>query len=63
LASTGLDYNKAVHDNMVKGNLFKDIGGTALLAGVYADAATEIHLPYNPKMKEKCAIKWLSVII
>jgi hypothetical protein len=34
LASTGLDYNKAVHDNLVKGNLFKDIGGTAILAGV-----------------------------
>jgi len=49
LASTGLDYNKAVHDNLVKGNLFKDIGGTAILAGVYADAGREIHLPYNPK--------------
>ncbi len=49
LASTGLDYNKAVHDNTVKGNLFKDIGGTAILAGVYSDEATEIHLPYNPK--------------
>ncbi|HEY6505347.1 MAG TPA: L-rhamnose mutarotase [Chitinophagaceae bacterium] len=49
LASTGLDYNKAVHDNVIKGNLFKDIGGTAILAGVYSDEATEIHLPYNPK--------------
>lgn len=49
LASTGLDYNKAVHNNSIKGNLFKDIGGTAILAGVYSDEATEIHLPYNPK--------------
>lgn len=49
LASTGLDYNKGVQDNIVKGNLFKDIGGTAILAGVYSDEATEIHLPYNPK--------------
>jgi len=49
LASTGLDYHKAVHDNVVKGNLFKDIGGTALLAGVYSNAGHEIHLPYNPK--------------
>ena len=49
LASTGLDYNKAVHNNTIKGNLFKDIGGTAILAGVYSDEATEIHLPYNPK--------------
>lgn len=49
LASTGLDYHKAVHYNIVKGNLFKDIGGNGLLAGVYSDEATEIHLPYNPK--------------
>jgi len=49
LASTGLDYHKTVHDNVVKGNLFKDIGGTAILAGVYSDAGYEIHLPYNRK--------------
>jgi len=49
LASTGLDYNKGVHENLIKGNLFKDIGGTAILAGVFSDEATEIHLPYHPK--------------
>jgi hypothetical protein len=49
LASTGLDYNKGVHDNSIKGCLFKDIGGTAILAGVFADEAREIHLPYDPK--------------
>lgn len=49
LASTGLDFNKGVHDNLVKGNLFSDIGGTAILAGEYSDEATEIHLPYQPK--------------
>jgi hypothetical protein len=49
IASTGLDYHKAVHDNVVIGSLFKDIGGTALLAGVYSDAGHEIHLPYDPK--------------
>ncbi|WP_346238581.1 L-rhamnose mutarotase [Niabella insulamsoli] len=48
LASTGLDYNEGVKSSEVIGNLFKDIGGTAILAGVFADAATEIHLPYNP---------------
>lgn len=47
-ASTGLDYHKGVHDNSIKGNLFKDIGGTGIQAGVFADEATEIHLPYNP---------------
>jgi hypothetical protein len=48
LASTALDYHKGVHDNRIRGNLFKDIGGTAILAGVFSDEATEIHLPYNP---------------
>ena len=49
LASTGLDYHKGVHNTTIKGNLFKDIGGTAILGGVYSDEVTEIHLPYNPK--------------
>lgn len=59
LASTGLDYNKGVHDNVIKGNLFKDIGGTAILAGVYSDEATEIHLPYNPKDQREVCDKML----
>lgn len=48
LASTGVDYKKAVHNNNVSGNHFSDIGGTAIFAGVYSDEATEIHLPYSP---------------
>lgn len=31
LASTGLDFQRGTHDNITKGNLFKDIGGTAIL--------------------------------
>lgn len=49
LASTGLDYNRATQHNRVIGNLFKDVGGTAILAGLFSDEATEVHLPYNPK--------------
>ncbi len=49
LGSTGLDYHKGVHTSFIKGNLFKDIGGTAILAGVFADEANEIHLAYHPK--------------
>ncbi len=49
LASTGLDYHKGVHHNNVTGNLFKDIGGSAILAGTFSDEATEVHIPYNPK--------------
>ncbi|WP_421829710.1 L-rhamnose mutarotase [Larkinella sp.] len=48
LAATGLDYHKGGSDNVIRGNLFKDIGGTGILTGVFADEATEIHRPYNP---------------
>jgi len=48
LASTGLDYKKGTHSNLIKGNLFKDIGGSAILIGQFSDEATEVHLPYNP---------------
>ncbi|SEO87750.1 right-handed parallel beta-helix repeat-containing protein [Mucilaginibacter sp. OK283] len=53
LASTGLDYQRGTHDDEIKGNLFKDIGGTAILAGVYSDEAQEVHLPYNPTDKHE----------
>lgn len=55
LASTGLDYYKGVHNSFITGNLFKDIGGTAILAGVYADEANEIHLTYRPKDEREVA--------
>lgn len=48
-ASTGLDYKRGTHDNEIKGNLFKDIGGSGILVGVFSDEAMEAHLPYNPK--------------
>jgi hypothetical protein len=53
IASTGLDYQRGTHDDEIKGNLFKDIGGTAILAGVYSDEAQEVHLPYNPTDKRE----------
>ena len=48
LASTGLDFKKGTHHNKIVGNLFKDIGGSAILVGQFSDEATEVHLPYNP---------------
>lgn len=48
-ASTGLDYKRGTYNNVIKGNLFKDIGGSGILAGIFSDEATEVHLPYNPK--------------
>jgi hypothetical protein len=48
-ASTGLDYGKGTKENTIQGNLFKDIGGSAIVIGTFSDEATEVHLPYQPK--------------
>lgn len=48
-ASTGLDYKRGTYQNQIKGNLFKDIGGSGILTGIFSDEATEAHLPYHPK--------------
>lgn len=48
MASAALDYGKGTVQNRITGNLFKDIGGSAIVAGVFSDEATEVHLPYNP---------------
>jgi len=47
-ASTALDLGRVVHYANVSGNLFTDIGGTAIMAGLFSDEATEVHLPYHP---------------
>ncbi|WP_235972666.1 right-handed parallel beta-helix repeat-containing protein [Pedobacter ghigonis] len=47
-ASTGIDYQKGTTNNQIKGNLFKDIGGSGILMGTFSDEATEVHLPYQP---------------
>lgn len=47
-ASTGLDYKKGTRDNMIIGNLFKDIGGTGIQIGTFSDEVVEAHLPYDP---------------
>lgn len=47
-ASTALDYKKGTRDNMIIGNLFKDIGGTGIQVGTFSDEAVEAHLPYDP---------------
>lgn len=53
MASTGLDFQRGTHNDVVKGSLFKDIGGTAILDGVYSDEAQEVHMPYNPGDKRE----------
>ncbi len=48
MASTALDYNKAVYNNTITGNVFKNIGGSAIVGGVFAEPAREIHTTYYP---------------
>ncbi|MBO9617497.1 MAG: right-handed parallel beta-helix repeat-containing protein [Niabella sp.] len=48
LAATGLDFKKGVQSSSITGNLFKDIGGTAIQGGYFGDDGEEIHKPYNP---------------
>ncbi|MGV3706066.1 MAG: L-rhamnose mutarotase [Arcticibacter sp.] len=47
-ASTGLDYKKGTHHNLIIGNLFKDIGGTGIQVGTFSEESVEAHLPYDP---------------
>lgn len=55
LAATAIDMQVGVQDNITKGSLLKDIGGTAILAGNYGDEGREIHQPFNPKSDaDKC---------
>ncbi|RYD94980.1 MAG: right-handed parallel beta-helix repeat-containing protein [Sphingobacteriales bacterium] len=49
LSSTGLDYKRGNYQDKIEGNLFKDIGGTAIQVGVYSDESFEAHLPYHPQ--------------
>ena len=57
LASTGIDYKKGNYQDVMKGNLFSDIGGSAILAGVFSDEATEVHVPYDPSDEREISSK------
>ncbi len=47
LAATALDYVDGCKDITIEGNMFHDIGGTAILAGTFLEGATEVHRPYG----------------
>lgn len=47
LASTALDYTIGCRDIAVRDNRFFDIGGTAIMAGSFAEGPTEVHRPYG----------------
>ncbi len=48
MAATGLDLITGTHYNKVVGNLFEDIGGTAIQIGFFGDKTVEAHIPYDP---------------
>jgi hypothetical protein len=54
MAASGLDFVSGTHDDRIQGNLFTDLGGTAVTLGKFAqDTLTEIHLAYNPTDKNE----------
>ena len=54
MAATGLDFISGTHDDMIIGNAFTDIGGSAIsIAKFTPDEMTEYHVPYNPTDKNE----------
>ena len=53
LGATALDFIDNTSDCTVEGNTFNDIGGTAILAGSFAESPREVHRPYHD-LAERC---------
>jgi hypothetical protein len=52
MAATGLDFVTATHDDMILGNAFTEIGGSAIsIAKFVVDEMTDYHTAYNPTDK------------
>ena len=47
LASTALDYTTGISDCKISDNTFTHIGGTAIMAGSFAESPREVHRPYS----------------
>ena len=47
LGGTALDYVTGIAECTVSGNTFNHIGGTAILAGSFAESPREVHRPYT----------------
>ena len=47
LGATALDYQDQTNHCMVLNNHFEDIGGTAIMAGSFAESPREVHRPYG----------------
>ncbi len=54
MAATGLDLVSGTHDDMIVGNAFTDIGGSAISIGKFAASdTTEYHTVYDPADKNE----------
>ncbi|MBR6980831.1 MAG: right-handed parallel beta-helix repeat-containing protein [Prevotella sp.] len=53
LASTALDFTYGIDQCRVDNCTFRDIGGTAILAGSFAESPREVHRPY-PLLARQC---------
>ncbi len=51
LASTALDYTTDISDCEISSNTFTHIGGTAIMAGSFAESPREVHRPYGDLAK------------
>ena len=55
-ASAALDYHRFISGGSVDSCLFRDIGGTAIMAGTFGPEGHEAHLPYDPSdRREICS--------
>ncbi|MBQ5903957.1 MAG: right-handed parallel beta-helix repeat-containing protein [Alistipes sp.] len=61
LGATGLDLATNVHHSKVVGCTFRNIGGTALLAGSFGEGPTEVHIPYNLIGEEEGFCSFLTI--
>ena len=58
LASGGLDYVRGTKGGLVEGCLFRDIGGSGIIAGSFSPPAHETHIPYDPAdRREVCSFQ------
>jgi hypothetical protein len=48
MAAAGLDFITDTHHDLVKGCVFRDIGGNGIQMGIFSDISEEAHLAYDP---------------
>jgi hypothetical protein len=58
MAATGLDFVSGTHDDVIVGNVFTDIGGSAISIGKFtANETTEYHVAYDPADKNEISTR------